>query len=219
MNLVDVNEYLANVAQMVRKCPTVTLRHAYMRAYRQWCQETQWLRDTIPGVTVANVSLYNLGNDPNLDICGIYAMQGSITNGGAVQTFPLPPSDPGSWNPNFLGPNQPLRYAYMPEAQFALNPTPNTVYQLSITLILEPKEAAVNVPLSPLVKYSNTFEAGALAYLLALPGMPWSDPKSALVWDARFNSGISNGKAEVQRNFNTGAQRVRPRQFVIGNRA
>lgn len=218
MNMVSVNDYLTNVAQIARKCPTMTLRHAYMRAYREWAQQTQWLRTTIPGQTAANVAQYAIGNDPDLDVIGIFAMQGSmiVPPSTTPQTWPMPPSqNPGGWDSNYQ-PQQPLTYSYVPEGQFALFPTPDKVYELGITIIITPKEAAVNVPLAPLIKYSNDIEAGALEYLLALPGMPWTDKAEAVVQGKAFRSGVGNGKAEVQRSFNTGAQRVRPRPFVVG---
>lgn len=217
--MVDVNDYLANVAQMVRKAPTQTLRHAFVRAMREWCQQTQWLRTTVSGETVADVSQYSLGDDPNLDVIGIASMQGSIQLSGAQspQTWALgKPNDTGSWNPNFQ-PGQPLQYTYVPESQFALFPTPDQVYQLSIVMIITPKESAVNVPQSPLQKYSNDIEAGALAYLFDIPGMPWTNPTQALKYEKRFSDGIANGKAEVQRGYNTGARRARPRAFTVGN--
>jgi hypothetical protein len=218
--MVDVNEYLANVAQVARKCPTTTLRHAYMRAFREWCQQTQWLRTNVPGVTVAGQRQYNLGNDPDLDIMGIFAMQGSQTpaqNANAVNTqfWRIAPSDSTFWNEN-LSAGQPLRYAYIPEAQFALDPIPQQAYNLQVTVILAPDEASVNVPLAPLVKYSNDIEAGALEYLLMLPGMPWTDKPMSAAMGAKFRSGISNGKAEAQRMYNVGAQRMRPRPFGGG---
>ncbi len=83
MNFVNVNDYLANIAQVARRCPTVTLRHAYMRAFREWCQNTQWLRTNVPGVTVVGKSRYALGDDPNLDIIGVFAVQATFTR------FPL----------------------------------------------------------------------------------------------------------------------------------
>lgn len=218
MNLVNVNDYLANIAQVCRGCPTTTLRHAYMRAYREFLQQSQWLRTNVPGATTPLEPQYDLGNDPNLDIIGIYAMQGSMIIPPAVtpQTWALPAAqDPGGWNSNYQ-PQQPLQYTYVPEAQFALFPTPDKIYQLLITVILAPKEAAVNVPAAPLVKYSNDIEAGALEYLMGIPGQTWSNPTMAAMKGREFRSGISNGKAEVQRKYNTGPMRARPRAFAIG---
>jgi len=217
MNFVDVNDQLANVAQIVRKCPTVTLRRAYVRALRDWCMQTQWLRTNVAGVTVADQAQYSLGTDPNLDIIGIYAMQASQVLGGRRQYWVLPPSDSGFWNANIV-PGRPTRYCYVPEDQFALFPTPNDVFDLTITTILQPKDGVVNIPQAPLLKYSNDIEAGALAYLLKIPGMPWSNPGDAAGYAREFKSGISNGKAEAQRQYNTGAQRAKPRAFVVGYR-
>lgn len=217
MNTVNVNDYLANVAQVVRKCPTPTLRHAYMRAYREWCQQTLWLRANIPGATVVGDAQYSLGNDPQLDIIGIVGMEAAWTPpSGQVQKWALQPSQGSGWNPN-VATGSPQTYQYVPEAQFALYPTPALVVALQVTVILVPKEAAVNVPEAPLMKYSNDIEAGALEYLLMLRGMPWSDPVSAQMYGKAFRSGISNGKAEVQRSYNTGAQRARGR-FFVGSR-
>lgn len=218
MNLVDVNEYLANVAQIARKCPTPTLRHAYMRAFREWCQQTQWLRVNIPGSTVALQPQYALGNDPYCDIIGIFAMQGTtLPPTMPPQTWPIGPSNPGTWNPN-MNPQAPQTYTYVPEAQFALYPTPDTIYDLVVTAIVTPKEGAVMVPQAPLQKYSNDIEAGALEYLLQLPGMPWTDKVMSVAKGKEFRSGISNGKAEAQRQYNTGAQRATPRPFGGGFR-
>jgi hypothetical protein len=218
MNLVNVNDYLGNVAQKVRKCPTVTLRRAYMRALREWCQQTQWLRTNVPGATVADIAQYSLGNDPQLDIVGIFAMQASlVTTASAAgpSIWGLAASDSSGWNPN-VQPEQPTRYCYLPEAQFAIYPTPDQVYNLSITVILAPKEGAVQAPQAPLQKYSNDIEEGALAYLRDIPGEPWSDKAAAVMNQRAFQSGISNGKAEAQRNYNTGAQRARARSFGGG---
>ena len=213
MNTVDVREQLVNVAQKVRKCPTITLARAYNRAYRDFCSQSQWLTVPIPGATVANVRDYDLGSDPYVDIVGVNGMQGSLTTGGQTQTWVIGPSNSGSWDPN-LQPAPPVRYAYLSQAQIALDPLPDQVYQLLVSAIVTPKEGATLIPQAPLVKYSNQIEAGALAYLLDIPGMPWSNPVLAEKYARTFRAGVANAKAEVQRAFNTGSQRARPRAFV-----
>jgi hypothetical protein len=208
-NYVSVFDQLRNVAMVARKCPTPVLQAAYVTAMRTWCTETKWLRTAVPGATAADVVQYDLGTDTLLEIVGIHAM--SVTHD--TSTLPVVPSDSGGWSP-MMGPGMPRRYAYIPEGQFALNPTPDRVYNLAVTLIVSPKETAREVPDAPLRKYSEVFEAGALAYLLALPGTPWSNPRGADSYERKFKAGVSNGKADVQRNFNTGSQRVRPRPVI-----
>jgi len=216
MNFVDVFDQLRNIAIVARKCPTPVLQAAYVTAFRDWCTQTQWLRETVPGMTTADLSLYSLGADPLLEIIAIQAMSVTSTPPGGTtpQTTVMMPTDSGSWDANRPA-SRPRWYSYVPEGQFALFPTPDAVYDLTITVVVSPVDNVARIPEAPLRKYSSVFEAGALAQLLQVPGQPWTDPGRAQREARIFSSGVSNGKAEVQRNFNTGAQRVRPRPFII----
>lgn len=211
---VDVFDQLANVAQIVRGCPTVTLRRAYVTALRDWCAQTQWLRITAAGTTTAGQVLYDLGDDPYLEIIGLYAVGGSNPALQPPNSWPLTMSNPANWNP-LVSPGQPLRVAYTPEGQMALNPTPDGVYNMTYNAIVQPKEGAVQIPAQPLKKYSTYIEEGAMAYLLKMKDTPWYNPAEAVKSERRFGAGISNGKAEVQRNYNTGSQRANPRAFGV----
>jgi hypothetical protein len=213
INTVDVRELLTNVAQAIRKCPTITLMRAYNRAYRDFCSQSQWLTVQIPGAAAVNTPQYSLGSDPYVDIIGIKGMQGSITPGTTPQFWALGPGDPSTFDPNYQ-PALSQMYAYVPQAQFVLFPTPNQVFSLLVGAIITPKEGAVQVPSAPLVPYSNEIEAGAMAYLFAIPGMPWTNPAESARNTRIFQAGISNAKSEVQRKFQTGSQRARPRAFV-----
>lgn len=211
---VNVFDQLPNVAQIVRGCPSVTLRRAYVRAMRDWCAQTQWLRITVAGATEANTVLYDLGSDPLLEIVGLYAVSGSNPALNPPNSWPLSMSNPSDWNP-LISPGQPLRAAYTPEGQMALNPTPDGVYNMVYNAIVQPKDGVVQVPAQPLKKYSTYMEAGALAYLLAMKDTPWFNPGEATKKQREFGAGISNGKAEVQRNYNTGSQRAVRRPFGV----
>jgi hypothetical protein len=211
---VNVFDQLANVAQIARGCPTVTLRRAFVRAMRDWCAQTQWLRITASGVTEAGEVLYDLGSDPLLEIIGLYAVSGSNPALAPPNSWPLTMSDPSSWNP-LISPGAPLRAAYTPEGQMALNPTPDGAYDMVYNAIVQPKDGVVQIPSQPLKKYSTPIEAGTLAYLLAMKDTPWFNPGEAAKKQREFGAGISNGKAEVQRNYNTGSQRASPRPFGV----
>ncbi len=215
MNYVNVFDQLPNVAQIVRGCPTPTLRRAYVRAMRDWCAQSRWLRVNAAGSTVANVAQYNLGDDPLVEIIAIYAMSGQDNSFSPPQQWVILASDPGKWNPA-IGIGQPLRYAYVPEGQMALNPTPDGVYGITYTAALQPKDGVTQVPLDPLKKYGTNIEAGALAYLLSMKDTPWYNPTDAAKKQREFDAGIANAKAEVARNFNTGSQRASVRPFNTG---
>lgn len=217
MNMVDTYDQLVNIAQIVRKCPTITLARAFTRAYRDFANQSQWLRLDVDGSTTIDQSEYSLGSDPYLEITAISGITGSEVVGSTTQFWTLMPSDSGTWDQN-LSTNtsevRPVRYQYVPQAQFALDPIPKAVYGLTIGVIVQPKENAARVPESALQKYRAAVEAGALEYLLNITGMPWTDVVRGERYGRTFRSGIANAKADVQRSFNTGSVRVRPRTFA-----
>jgi hypothetical protein len=212
---VNVFDQLAPVALIARRCPSTTLRRAYVKAMRDWCAETRWLRTAIPGATVIGNQTYSLGSDVYSEIIAIVAMSGIDHSGTQPQSFPLFPMDSTRWNPNVPA-ARPRGYQYIPEGQFALFQIPDKVYSLTVTVAIQPKDGVAQIPSEPLKKYSTGIEAGALMHLLRMPGEPWTDQKMSMHYESIWNTCISNGRAEVQRNFNSGAQRVVPRAFVMG---
>jgi hypothetical protein len=212
---VNVFDQLAPVALVARRCPSTTLRRAYVKAMRDWCAETRWLRLAIPGATVAGQQTYSLGSDTYTEIIAIVAMSGIDNSGSKPQGFPIFPTDSSRWNPNVPA-ARPRGYQYIPEAQFALYQIPDKVYSLTVMVAIQPKDEVAQIPSEPLKKYSTGIEAGALMHLLRMPGEPWTDQKMSQKYETIWNSAVSNGRAEVQRNFNSGSQRVVPRAFVLG---
>lgn len=213
MNYVATEDQLAGISQIVRRCPTNTLLRAYTKAYRDWACQSQYVRVPVPGSTEASTRQYDLGSDPYLEIVGIFAVQASILVGNLIQYWSLFPSDSSLWNPN-IQPQQPLRYCYVPQAQLAVDPIPDKVYSLLVSAIVQPKETATQIPDIGLIKYRSTIEAGALAYLHSVPGQAWTSMPESMARGKEFQSGINNARAEVQRAFNTGSVRARPRAFV-----
>ena len=213
MNYVATKDQIVNIAQIIRRCPEFTLTRALGRAYRDWAMQTQYLRTPIAGATAADMRLYDLGSDPYLEIVAVLAVQASILVGSTTQYWALRTSDATLWNPN-LSAQRPLRYSYVPQAQIALDPLPDQVYDLLVSAIVQPKENAAQIPEDGLVKYRSGIEAGALAYLHALPGQPWTNPNEVQRRQREFQSSVNNARAEVQRGFNTGSVRARPRAFV-----
>ena len=213
MNMVNVNDQLANIAQIVRRAPSIVLARAYVRAYRDFCNQTRWVHVNISGATTSGEAQYDLGTDTYTQIIGIAAVQGTDSTG---QKWNLMPGLAESWDPN-RGTDRPMNFAYVPDAQVALYPTPNAVYSLLVSAIVQPKtETVTQVPSAPLSKYSNEIEAGALEYLLMIPNEPWSNPAGAMVWGQKFRAGVANAKADVQRGHQQGSMRVQGRAFITG---
>lgn len=211
---VNIIEVVPDIAQIVRRCPTSTIIRSYARAAHLFFRQSRWWRVNITGATIIGTQVYSLGSDPYVDIVGIKAMDGYFNSGGQPSYFPLSPSDPGTWNPSFE-PQQPLTYTYVPEAQFALFPIPNMVYNLTVTAQCAPKRTATQIEETLLTKWSEALDAGALSYLFAIPRQPWSSPQEALRNAVTFQAAINAAKADEQRNFNTGTVMAKRRPFTV----
>lgn len=211
---VAVLDVIADVAQIVRRAPNTTLIGAYVRAARKFCRESRWFRSTLIGQTVADTQLYSLGTDPALEVLGLRAVSAAGLSGN-VQSWPLNVQDPTSWNPN-VQTRRPQAYAYVPEGQIALYPTPDQAYSLTMTLVLQPRSGATEVPEELLVKWDQALQDGALAYLFGIPGQPWSDPVRAQLHQRAFQAAINNAKADEQRAYNQGSVAARRRAFLVG---
>lgn len=214
MAQVQVLDVMRDVAQKVRRAPNGTLISAYIRAARKLCRESRWLRREVDGQTVAGTRIYSLGSDPYLEVVGIKAMSARMLTGNQ-QPWPLGPSDPGGWYPGFT-PSQPRRYSYVPEGQFALDPLPDAVYDLTVTAQVQPKAGVTSLPEELLVKWDQALQEGALMYLLNIPDQAWTNPQQAELHRRAFQAAINNAKLDEQRNYNTGTQFIRRRPFVVG---
>lgn len=200
MTQIAIINLVAPVAQMVRNCPTTTLVQAYIDAVRQFCSKTRWLRTTIPGVTVAGTTIYSLGSDTYHEIIGIKAMSIAVD---ADNTEALTPSSIG-FDPN-LDSAAPEFYHYLPHGNFELSPPPDAAYDLTISGIIQPKRGQNSIDDTLPLKWEYVFRDGALAQLLEIPGMPWTNLQMAAQKRALFIDGINQGKSDEGAGYNAGA--------------
>jgi hypothetical protein len=222
MEFVDTFTQLREVAQIVRKCPTATLKRAFINAARDFAGQSHWLRMHVSMSTTDIQSGldgdYEINLDGNeaqyLEVVGIRDdIIGIDTSGSQEQEFRIRPGDESKWR-MLQDPSQPRYYAYKPEGMFNLTPPPDITYLLRITAVVQPQDGAERMPSDLFKRWSTPIQAGALEYLLMLPGQPWTDKSEAVVQGKVFRAGINNAKADAQRRFNTGSQRMAPRRFV-----
>lgn len=206
MALVHVLDISQRVAQRCAGVPNGTLQRAMIDAARKLLRESRWYQTSLAGATAADVRAYSLGSDPYEEIVGIKAVSVTQTNGTVV---PVHIGDASSWSPNG-NTSLPRTYVYLPEGQIALNPIPNAIYSMLVTIVLIPKVGQNRIEERVLAKWDQTIQAGALAYLLKL-NEPWKDLNEAMLQERIFRSGISNAKADEQRQFQAGSQIARAR--------
>ena len=198
----QVSDLLDEVALYCREAPTTIMVQAYISATRRFCSRSRWLLTTITGATEAGTRLYNLGDDPYHEVLGIKAIVATLPD--QEENPPLTESFSGNWDPSDPdGP--PELYQYVPEAQFALHPLPDAVYDLTVTCPLQPKRGANAIDATLLVKWQDALEDGALARLLALPSVPWSNPREAAERERKFNAAIASAGLSAARGYNAGA--------------
>jgi len=226
MEFVDTFTQLRELAQIVRKCPTTTLKRAMIRSLRDFCADSHWLRTKVIMDTSTTASgldgVYPIVvSDPQVDeFTDVIAIRGDIigldnSRGGLIPIeFKIRPADPLTWRETDPA-RQPRWYAYRPEGTFDLHPTPDITYDLVLNaVILSPKEDAQRIPRDVMKRFNTVIQAGALAYLYTIPQQPWTNLPEAARQDRYYKSGILDAKIDAQRAFNTGSQRVRPVRFT-----
>lgn len=207
-------DLIPDVAQIVRKAPNATIIRAMNRAAREFCKQSRWLRLTLPGETSPDVVLYSMGADQDLEIIGIKAATRAARSGN-IKPRALSLSDPTGW-PAGQHNGTPQRYAYVPEGQLALDPPPDAVYDLVLTIVVQPTLGSNSIPGQLVVRWDRVIKAGALAYLYEIPEQPWTNLTQAALKQREFQSGISNARADEQRNYQAGTQIAHRRPFIVG---
>jgi hypothetical protein len=211
--MAEIVNLLQRVAQVARRCPTPTLVQAYRDAARKFCGESRWLRRELSVAIIAGQRDYALvapAGEPLLEIIGARVVTARSSSGRA---HIVNPSDPMGWTPS-MQPGRIASFAYVPEASIAVWPLPREDGELIVTVECQPTMAALHVPDDLLSKWDQKLSDGALAYLRALPGQPWTDKEDAVRRAASFQASINNAKADVARAYNTGTVVARiPRVF------
>lgn len=203
MAQIQVFDLLAPVAQVCRGCNVTTLTEAYVHAVRELCRTSKVYTTTLLGETVADQAIYNLGSDAYSEIVGVPAV--SIT-AATDDIRALDSLASGRWDADDET-DVPEFFDYVPEAQLALHPTPDAIYPVSIALALQPKRGSNSIDDALVVQWDEAFRCGALAYLLRLPGMPWTDKQEANRRDADFRAWVNRATSAAQRRY---AAPVRP---------
>lgn len=201
MSYTNVKDLLVRVMERVQGCPTPTAINAYVDAAREFCNKTRFLTRTINSATAIGSAQYVLGNDPYIEVIGVRA----ISIDRATNDWrPLTERAQTLFNRNDTG-DTPEFYAYVPEAQIVLHPTPNAVLPVEITAVVQPKLTATQIDDALLPNWESAISDGALANLYKLIGQPWSSPGLAKEYSNDFQSAIFSAAASVVNGHNPGS--------------
>jgi hypothetical protein len=206
-----VTDLLRDLRQQFQQCPSPTMQAAYVRAARMFCSESRWLQRGISATLTPLQRMYSFGSDPLLEVLEVANVSCSTPVGSSAPNIvSLMAADPTTFNPNF-SPSFPTWYAYIPEGQIAYNPIPNQAYPTQITLVVQPRDGVAEIPDQLLIKWRYGLEEGTKAFLYDIPGEPWSDAGKAQVARTFYRGWVNEARAEVNRGFQQGPVRARPR--------
>jgi hypothetical protein len=209
--MMEITQALQRIAQIARRCPTPTLKKAYVDAARDFCGQSRWLRTDITVSVVANDFDYTLTPaDTDTEVIGVRKVVGTTSAG---KEWRLNPLDKDQWPLN-VRPDQPRFYAYVPEGQIDLQATPDASYTLTVTAQVQLVLGATTVPDVLDSKWGRALADGTLGYLMDIPEQPWTDHGQAMVRRKAFQAAINNAKADEQRGYNQGSVMVRQRAFI-----
>lgn len=206
-----VDDISRDVRQLFPKAPEDAVRHAIIRAARQFCGQSRWYRVALTATLSPNVQAYSLGSDPLLEVVDVPLGRITDTNGAILS---LQPSDPTTFDPN-VKPGRPTTYAYLPEGSVAFFPIPNAAYAVTLTLAVQPKDGVSELPDQLLAKWRVAIEAGAAAFLYELPEA-WRDLNQAEIKRRTLQSAINSARADVARGYQSGSVIANRRPFIVG---
>lgn len=149
---------------------------------------------------------YSLGSDTYAEIFGVAGI--TLYKDADNPTF-LTEDATGGWDPT--DPQAlPEAYAYMPEGQVALHPTPDAAYSMTITALLTPKRGSTSIDSRLATRWEYALQDGALEYLLGLPDTPWTNLQAAAnLYGPRFRRAIGDAANIGALGFNTGNSPIR----------
>jgi hypothetical protein len=200
-----------DVAARVKEAPIPIIQAAYARAARDLCKRSMWLRRNITNQPLTiNVSAYNFGTDPNLEVTGIEAGQIQQQN---LTWINLRSGDPDNFDPN-MKTDLPTYYSYLPEGMVLFYPTPNAAYLSAIELTVQVSLNATSIPNDLVSKFNIYIEEGAMWHLYMMDQEPWFNMTLAMEAKQNFMEGVGMARSWKDKANQQGSVRATPRAFI-----
>jgi hypothetical protein len=205
-----VDDFIPEISRGAKNCPYPTQVDALVRAARQFCNESWYVKRLLLITLTPNVSQYDLPlSSGDEEIIAISYASVTQINGGT-----LPMWAGAITNPN-RAPQLPRQWAYIVPSRIAVFPLPDKAYPVQVEVIVQPIQSADEIPTEVFKKYQRTIGYGALAWIYGMREETFYDPREAARCAKAFEAGINNGKTEALRASLPGNQRVMPRRFLI----
>lgn len=198
MTNVAYTQWLDHVQPHVPDCPSPMILLAVRQACIEFCRSSRYLRANLDAFnTVVGDDEYELAPPTDTVVAAVLNVRcdGSLLEAARQEDLD---AEVNYWR-ELEGP--PTRYIQPDEATIILNPIPQEIVAVRILAALRPSQASGGVDQAIFERFLDQTASGALARLMAMPGVAWSNPELAGYHAQIFNSGIADAADRAARGL------------------
>ncbi len=201
MTNVAYSQWLDHVQPHVPDCPSPMIILAVRQACIEFCRRSRYLRVSLdPFNTVVGDDEYELAPPTDTVVSAILNVRCGDRLIEAARQEDMD-AEVNYWR-DLEG--QPSRYLQPDEATMILNPIPQEIMAVRILAAIRPSQASGGVDEAVFERFLDPVASGALARLMAMPGVAWSNPELAGYHEQIFNSGIADAADKAARGLTDG---------------
>lgn len=174
----DKSEFYDYILPMVPGVDTPLVNFAIMRACKTLAEQSGLLRDVtfLPVVPLTDVYAIPLTDPLTTEVSSVFICR-YFVNGTNVKLYPVT-TQAAEWMTT-MPPSPPTSWRFDEIASIQLYPTPSEVAEVRIETLLQPV-FTIEGPVSDKFKdFKTQIADGALAFLFAMPGKPWTSEKAS----------------------------------------
>lgn len=209
MTNVAYTQWLDHVQPHVPDCPSPMIILAVRQSCIEFCCQSRYLRANLdPFNTVVGDDEYELAPPADTVVSAVLNVRCGDRIIEAARQEDLD-AEVNYWR-DLQGP--PTRYIQPDEETIILNPIPQEIVAVRIFAALRPSQASGGVDASIFERFLDPIASGALARLMAMPAVAWSNPDLAGYHSQIFNAGVADAADKAARGLtNNKKLRARPR--------
>lgn len=203
---------LSDFNQLIRTylpgAPDPTIEFATRRAARRFCSLSWFARRSISVTLVSGQAVYTLSpTSEDEEIVGVHAVE--------FDDNPLDPTKPELVNTSS---GTPKVFYFEPEEALTLNPVPDSGVDgdsISVRIAVQPTRTTSTIADDIVREYEQCIADGAIAWIMAMPKQPWSDPQGAQMMERKFMSQVMRAKESAMRGHMPWGLGVRRPVFAV----
>lgn len=198
MTNVAYTQWLDHVQPHVPDCPSTMILIAVRQACIEFCRSSRYLRANLDAFnTIVGDDEYELAPPTDTVVAAVLNVRcdGSLLEAARQEDLD---GEVNYWR-ELEGP--PTRYIQPDEATIILNPIPQEIVAVRIFAALRPSQASGGVDEAIFERFLDPIASGALARLMAMPAVAWSNPELAGYHGQIFNAGIADAADRAARGM------------------